>query len=114
VALPLGLVTALKQGSRFQLLATAYTGLALGIPNFWLGILLILLFTLALGWLPPGGRVDPFQNPALGLRSLILPAATLSVHMSAVFSRFIATAMLDVLHEDYVRTARAKGLAERT
>ncbi|MCC7370814.1 MAG: ABC transporter permease [Chloroflexi bacterium] len=113
VALPLGLITALKQGSRIQLLVTAYTGLALGVPNFWLGILLILLFTLALGWLPPGGRVDPFQNPMLGMRSLILPALTLSFHMSAVFSRFIATAMLDVLHEDYVRTARAKGLAER-
>jgi ABC-type dipeptide/oligopeptide/nickel transport system permease component len=114
VALPVGIYSALKQGSRFHLAVTAYTGLALGVPNFWLGILLILLFTLALGWLPPGGRVDPFQNPALGLRTLILPAITLSVHMSAVFARFITTAMLDVLHDDYVRTARAKGLAERT
>jgi len=78
-----------------------------------LGILLILLFTLALGWLPPGGRVDPMQNPVLGVRSLTLPALTLSFHMSAVFARFIATALLDVLHEDYVRTARAKGLAEK-
>jgi peptide/nickel transport system permease protein len=112
VALPLGILSALHQGSRFNFAVTAYTGLALGVPNFWLGILLILLFTLALGWLPPGGRIDPFQNPSLGLKTLILPAATLSVHMSAVFARFITTAMLDVLHEDYVRTARAKGLAE--
>jgi peptide/nickel transport system permease protein len=113
VALPIGVLSALHQGSRFNLAVTAYTGLALGVPNFWLGILLILLFTLALGWLPPGGRIDPFQNPSLGLKTLILPALTLSIHMSAVFARFITTAMLDVLHEDYVRTARAKGLAER-
>lgn len=113
VAVPLGLLSALHQGSRLNLAVTAYTGLALGVPNFWLGILLILLFTLALGWLPPGGRVDPLQNLSLGLKTLILPAATLSIHMSAVFARFITTAMLDVLNEDYVRTARAKGLAER-
>ena len=113
VALPMGILSALHQGSRFNLAVTAYTGLALGVPNFWLGILLILLFTLALGWLPPGGRVDPLQNATLGLKTLILPALTLSFHMSAVFARFITTAMLDVLHEDYVRTARAKGLAER-
>jgi len=113
VALPIGILSALYQGSRFNLAVTAYTGLALGVPNFWLGILLILLFTLALGWLPPGGRIDPAQNLSLGLKTLILPAATLAVHMSAVFARFITTAMLDVLHEDYVRTARAKGLSER-
>ena len=82
-------------------------------PNFWLGILLILLFALILGVLPPGGRIDPLQAPAMGLNTLILPAVTLGIHISAVFTRFVRAAMLEVLHEDYVRTARAKGLHEK-
>jgi len=78
-----------------------------------LGILLILVFALVFGILPPGGRIDPLQNPALGLKTLLLPAVTLGIQISAVFTRFVRAAMLEVLHEDYVRTARAKGLQER-
>jgi peptide/nickel transport system permease protein len=113
VGFPLGIGAALQSGSRLDAVATGYTALALGVPNFWLGILLILVFSLALGWLPPGGRVDPIQNPGLGLRTLALPALALAVHISAVLTRFVRTAMLEVLNEDYVRTARGKGLPGR-
>ncbi|MBI3976590.1 MAG: ABC transporter permease [Chloroflexi bacterium] len=113
VSLPLGVIAAIKQASKIDLFVQAYTALGMGVPNFWLGILLILLFALALGMLPPGGRIDPAENPAMGLKTLILPALTLSFNMSAVFTRFVRAAMLEVLNEDYVRTARAKGLRER-
>lgn len=114
ISLPLGVVAAIKQGSKIDLFVQGYTALGLGVPNFWLGILLILFFALVLGILPPGGRIDPMQNPLMGLKTLILPSVTLGLHMSAVFTRFVRTAMLEVLHEDYVRTARAKGLHERS
>ncbi|MDA8219336.1 MAG: ABC transporter permease [Dehalococcoidales bacterium] len=113
ISIPFGVIAAVKQASKFDLMVQGYTALGLGVPNFWLGILLILLFALVLGWLPPGGRIDPMQNPGMALRTLLLPAVTLAVHMSAVFTRFVRSAMLEVLHEDYVRTARAKGLEER-
>jgi peptide/nickel transport system permease protein len=113
ISLPLGVLASLKQGSKLDLFVQGYTALGLGVPNFWLGILLILIFALVLGILPPGGRIDPLQSPALGLKTLILPAVTLGIQISAVFTRFVRTAMLEVLHEDYVRTARAKGLRER-
>ena len=113
ISLPLGVLASLKQGSKLDLFVQGYTALGLGVPNFWLGILLILIFALVLGILPPGGRIDPLQSPALGLKTMILPAVTLGIQISAVFTRFVRTAMLEVLHEDYVRTARAKGLRER-
>ena len=113
VSLPLGVLASVKQASKLDLFVQSFTALGLGVPNFWLGILLILLFALILGILPPGGRIDPMQSPVMGLKTLILPAVTLGVQMSAVFTRFVRSAMLEVLHEDYVRTARAKGLHER-
>lgn len=113
ISLPLGVLAAIKQASKIDLFVQGYTALGMGIPNFWLGILLILLFALVLGVLPPGGRIDPMQNLGMGLKTLILPALTLSLNMSAVFTRFVRSAMLEVLHEDYVRTARAMGLQEQ-
>ena len=113
ISLPLGVLASLKQGSKLDLFVQGYTALGLGVPNFWLGILLILVFALLLGVLPPGGRIDPLQSPMMGLKTLILPALTLGIHISAVFTRFVRAAMLEVLHEDYVRTARSKGLQER-
>lgn len=113
ISLPLGVLASLRQASKLDMVVQAYTALGLGVPNFWLGILLILVFALFLGLLPPGGRIDPMQNPTMGFKTLILPAVTLGIQISAVFTRFVRTAMLEVLHEDYVRTARAKGLPER-
>ena len=111
--LPTGIFSALWRQRPPDWAMTALNGLALGIPNFWMGILLIILFALILNWLPPGGRVPFLDNPGVAWKSLLLPALTLGLSVGAALSRFTRAAMLEVLHEDYVRTARAKGLASR-
>jgi peptide/nickel transport system permease protein len=112
VGIPLGVAAALRRGTALDLAVTAYTSTVLGIPNFWLGLLLILLFVVALNWLPPGGRIALTEDPGAAWRYLLMPVLTLSVRASGIFIRFTRTSMLEVLPEDYVRTARAKGLAE--
>ncbi len=113
IAVPTGIVAAVRQRSAAELAVSIYTTFGVAVPNFWVGILFILLFALALGWLPPGGRVEFGRDPILALQHLILPALTLAIPQSAVFSRFLKAAVAETLQEDYVRTARAKGLAER-
>ena len=108
---PLGIAAALRPRSPVAAFASAATAVALGVPNFLFGILALLLFSLALGWLPAGGRVDALADPAGALRSLALPAATLGLPTAAVFARFVRAALLDVLRRDYIRTARGKGLS---
>ncbi len=108
--LPTGIISAVKRQSLPDWIVTVINGLALGVPNFWLGILLIIFFALIMNWLPPGGRIEFLANPGVAWKSLILPAATLGIPIGAVLSRFTRAAMLEVLHEDYIRTARAKGL----
>ena len=110
-ALPTGILSAVKRQSLPDWLVTIFNGLALGIPNFWLGILLIIFFALIMNWLPPGGRIEFLSNPGVAWKSLILPAVTLGIPIGAALSRFTRAAMLEVLHEDYIRTARAKGLS---
>src|SRR5690606_18198777 len=83
------------------------------VPSFWLGLLLMLLFSLRLGWFPVSGYVSPLDDLGASLRHLVLPALALGVGLSASISRMTRSAMLDVLRQDYVRTARAKGLSER-
>jgi len=85
----------------------------MAVPTFWLGILLMLFFGLQLKVLPTSGYVPFFSDPLKALRFLVLPALTLGAHVSAVLARFLRSALLDTLHQDYVRTARAKGLVER-
>src|SRR5258706_269004 len=85
----------------------------LSIPNFWLGILLILLFSVTLGWLPASGFVSPAESLKQNLLTLIMPAFVLGNAIAAVMMRHTRSAMLQVLSADYVRTARAKGLPER-
>jgi peptide/nickel transport system permease protein len=87
------------------------SALTLGIPSFLLGILYLLLFSLALGWLPPGGRIDPTTDPVGGIKTLMMPALTLGLPTAAIFARFVRTELLNVVRQDYIRTARAKGLA---
>lgn len=106
MALPLGIMAALKPRSWLDALAMLLALLGVSMPNFWLGPLLILIFALQLGWLPVSGRGDG------GLSYLILPAVTLGTAMLAVLTRMTRAGMLEVFREDYVRTARAKGLAE--
>ena len=113
LAVPTGIVAALRPRSWIDRAIGALNAFAIGIPNFLLGILLILAFALTVPILPVGGRVAVTEDPGAGLKTLALPAITLAIGVAAVLSRFIRGAMLEVLGEDFVRTARAKGLGER-
>jgi len=103
VALPLGILAARHRGGLADSAAMGVALLGLSIPSFWLGPLLILLFSVVLGWTPVSGRE--------GLASLVLPALTLGTGMAAVLARMLRSSLLETLSEDYVRTARAKGLS---
>ena len=105
VAVPLGVVAAVKRGTAIDSTAMMFALLGQATPVYWLGLLLILLFSVQLGWLPSGGRG--------GLETLILPAFTLAVFSMARIARITRSGMLDVLSQDYIRTARAKGIVER-
>jgi ABC-type dipeptide/oligopeptide/nickel transport system permease component len=111
LGIPTGILSAINRQSLPDWAITVVNGLSLAIPNFWLGILLIIFFALILNWLPPGGRVDFMSKPGAAWKTLLLPALTLALHISAVLSRFTRASMIEVLHEDYIRTARAKGLS---
>ena len=114
VGLPLGFVSALRPRSRLDVAARIGGLVGLSLPNFWLGTLIIVLFSLYLRWLPnTGGYVDLFQDPFGNLRLLLFPAFTLGLALAAATMRMTRSAMLDVLGADYVRTATAKGLAPR-
>jgi ABC-type dipeptide/oligopeptide/nickel transport system permease component len=112
IGLPLGCLAAVRSGQRLDAIITSFNSIGLAIPAFWLGLLLILAFSVALQWLPPSGVGNPGQPWYLSLHYLILPIATIAFSNLSVFSRFVRSAMLDVLGTDYVRTARAKGLPE--
>jgi peptide/nickel transport system permease protein len=112
IALPTGVIAAVKTDSPIDWLITSVNGVAIAVPGFWLGILGIIVFALALGWLPPGGRGDWARDPVQELKFLILPATTLAIGSAASLSRLVKSSMLEVLYDDYVRTARAKCLGE--
>ena len=114
VGLPLGLLSALRPRSRLDAAVRIGGLIGLSLPNFWLGTLIIVLFSLYLRWLPnTGGYVDLLQDPLGNLRLLLFPAITLGLALAAATQRMTRSAMLDVLGADYVRTATAKGLAPR-
>lgn len=106
VALPLGVFAAVRRGSWFDHAARAGALLSASLPSYWLGYLLILVFALALGWLPVAGRD--------GVGAVALPALTLGLGTAATLARLTRSSLLEVLGEDFIRTARAKGLRERT
>ena len=112
VSVPTGILAAVREGGPADWAVSSFNAFAIAIPNFWFGILVILLFGLVLGWLPPSGRGDFVANPGEAWKFLILPAVTLALNQSAILSRFVKSSMLEVMHEDFVRTARAKGLRE--
>jgi peptide/nickel transport system permease protein len=112
IGLPAGLASALKPHSPLDLTASVLSQIGVSIPDFWLGILLILLFSLSLGWLPSQGYTPFSQDPVDWFWHLLLPALTVGIISGSIQTRFNRSAMLEVLHEDYIRTARAKGLAE--
>jgi peptide/nickel transport system permease protein len=113
IGMPMGVLAAVKSGSTIDYAATMGALWGLSIPNFWLGILLILLFSVELGLLPASGFVSPTEGLWRNLSTMIMPAFVLGNAIAAVVMRHTRSAMLGVLSADYVRTARAKGLSER-
>lgn len=111
IGLTTGALAALRPRTFFDATITTLNSIVLGVPGFWIGILLILLFALWLGWLPSGGRVSVLEDPIGGLRALILPALAMSANTIAVWSRFMRSSLLGTLDDDYIRTAVAKGLS---
>lgn len=105
LAIPLGMLSALRRDSVWDYLGSGVAMIGQAIPPYWLGIMLILLFSVTLGWFPTSGRGT--------LAHLVLPAITLGSVLMALITRLVRSGMLDVLNEDYIRTARAKGLLER-
>jgi peptide/nickel transport system permease protein len=104
IALPLGIVAAVKRQTWMDHTSLLFSLLGLSIPNFWLGPLLIIVFSIELGWFPVSGRG--------GLGHLILPSITLGTAMAAVLTRITRSSLLEVIQEDYIKTARGKGLSE--
>ncbi len=113
VAFPMGILAAVKRNSSVDLLSTLFALVGYAMPTFWLGIILIYVFALLLHWLPPSGFVPILSSIPENVRSLILPALTLGTALAALVTRQLRSGMLEVLGQDYVRTARAKGLSER-
>jgi len=112
IAFPLGIVSAARRNTAIDRAGTSFALFGICMPNFLLALLLIFLFGVTLRWLPISGYTDPVEEPLAGLRSLVLPAVTLGLALAAVITRTLRSSLLDALAEDYVRTARAKGLSE--
>ena len=113
IGVPLGIVSAVWKDRPVDWAANGVALAGISTPNFWLGIMLILLFSVQLGWLPPSGYVSLFEDPWQSLATTIMPAFVLGNSIAGVLMRHTRAAMLAALSQDYVRTARAKGLTER-
>lgn len=113
IAIPTGVLSAIRRGSAADTTATVFTIAGLAIPGFWLGIMLIFLFAVHWRLLPPFGFVSVFHSPVEGIQDQILPVISLGLGAAALNMRQMRSAMLEVLAQDYIRTARAKGLKER-
>lgn len=114
IAFPIGIVSALKPGSAIDIVATMFSQIGVSVPTFWMGILLVIIFSLNLNLLPPSGYTPIAEDAGDWLAHIILPAFTAGFVSASVQTRFIRSAMPDVLSANYVQTARAKGLSERT
>jgi peptide/nickel transport system permease protein len=113
IGIPAGIASAVGRGTAWDTAANIFALWGISTPNFWLGILMILFFSVQLGWLPASGYVSPFEDLGANLAAMIMPAFVLGNAIAAVLMRHTRSAMLQVLSADYVRTARAKGLRER-
>jgi peptide/nickel transport system permease protein len=113
VALPVGILSAVRPNSKLDLAGTIIAISRLAIPSFWLGIMLIFVFALWLGWLPPSGYSPPAAGLGQNLQLMLLPALALGTEQAAVIMRQVRSALIEVLQQEYVLTAWAKGLGER-
>ena len=114
IGIPAGVISAVRKGTFTDAAANLVALSGLSVPNFWLGIMLILLVSVNLGWLPASGYESLFDDPVRSLQTTLMPAFVLGTGLAAALMRHTRSAMLGVLEADYVRTARAKGLAERS
>lgn len=115
IAIPVGVISATRQYSIFDYSSTFVAFIGISLPNFWFGLLMMLLFSVKLGWLPAIGR-GPLGGEltlAIQLKYLIMPTMVLALDATAGFTRFVRASMLEVIRQDYIRTARSKGLANR-
>jgi len=112
IGIPVGILAALRRGRGADYLATTFVLLGLSVPSFWLAVLLILLFALRLGWLPPTGYISPVESLSGNLVHMILPALSLGLILAAASTRIVRSSLLEVFSRHYIRTARAKGLWE--
>ncbi len=110
VAVPLGVLSAVRQGSLLDRAATVVSQIGVSVPDFWMGILLILLFAGSLQWLPSSGYEPLTQDPLGWLSHVLLPAVTVGLVSGSILTRFVRSAVLEQLGQDYTRTATAKGL----
>jgi ABC-type dipeptide/oligopeptide/nickel transport system permease component len=112
IAFPIGLVSAARRGRATDIVLNSVTQLGLAIPNFWLGMVLVMVFAVEFHWVSAGGFPGWEAGLAAGLEALILPAIALAMPQAAILARVLRRALIDTLHEDYIRTARAKGAGE--
>ena len=112
IAIPAGVIAAVRRNTPWDVLASSLSLCGVSVPNFWLGIMLILLVSVRLGWLPASGFVPLTEDPVANLKRMLMPALVLGTGLAAVLMRQTRNAMIEVLSADYVRTARAKGLAQ--
>ena len=119
IALPLGIISAVKQYSIVDYLLTTFSFIGISVPQFWLGLMLLFLFGVSLGWLPVRGMSSPYSEPGFWpqvkdtVTHYVLPVASVTLAGLAGYMRYQRASMLDVVRQDYIRTARAKGLSER-
>jgi len=114
VGVPAGTIAAVKRNSPIDMLVTFFAMFGVAVPNFWFSMMLIWLFVVELRWLPASGFVGIWDNPVEATRHMILPVTTLGLTLSGSIMRYTRSSVLETLNQDYVRTARAKGLANRT
>lgn len=114
IGIPLGVLAGMSPRSKWDWVLSGYTVVALGVPNFVVGILMLWVFSVELGWLPTAGRVAFFSDPRASVEHLLLPSVALGTGLAAVLARYTRTSVAEVMGQDFIRTARAKGLAPTT
>jgi peptide/nickel transport system permease protein len=112
IGIPVGIISAMRPNSLRDIFGSIFAVAGVAVPSFWLGVMLILVVGVWLKWLPPMGYVSPFEDLALNLKLMLMPSLTLSAWLTAVVMRQVRSSLLEVMQQDYVRTARAKGLGE--